>query len=118
LDLEFEAHTVPRTRDDSSILSTRPFTSPSINRYSVGFSGAVKKSEIILDQARIMPLDVLFFKYGKGLAALAPADFNRTKALADLFDRYELRIMARQLIVKGILSPDLTKSIDRTGKKI
>ena len=68
-------------------------------------SGAVKKSEIILDHPGIMPLDFLVFKYGKGVAALAAADFNRTKALADRFDRNELRIMARLLIVKGILSP-------------
>ena len=46
-------------------------------------SGAVRKSEIILDQAGIMPLDFLVFKYGKGVAALARTDFNRTKALAD-----------------------------------
>jgi hypothetical protein len=68
-------------------------------------SGAVKKSEIILDQAGIMPLDFLIFKYGKGVAVLAAADFNRTKALADRFDRYELRILARLLVAKGILTP-------------
>ena len=68
-------------------------------------SGVVKKNEIILEQAGIMPLDTLVFKYGKGVGALARADFNRTRALADRFDRPELRIMARLLIVKGILSP-------------
>jgi hypothetical protein len=52
-----------------------------------------------------MPLDFLVFKYGKGVALLAAADFNRTKALADRFDRYELRILARLLVVKGILTP-------------
>jgi hypothetical protein len=69
-------------------------------------SGAVKKSEIILDQAGLLPLDFLVFKYGKGVAALAEADFNRTKVLADRFDRQELRIMARLLIAKGILNPE------------
>jgi hypothetical protein len=68
-------------------------------------SGAVKKSEIILDQAGIMPLDFLVFKYGKGVAALARADFNRTRALADRFDRNELRLLAQLLIVNGILQP-------------
>ncbi|HEU4834274.1 MAG TPA: hypothetical protein VFS90_07665 [Pyrinomonadaceae bacterium] len=68
-------------------------------------SGAVKKSEIILDQAGIMPLDYLVFRYGKGVAALAKADFNRTKALADRFDRNELRVLAQLLIVKGLLQP-------------
>jgi hypothetical protein len=68
-------------------------------------SGAVKKSEIILDQAGIMPLDFLVFRYGKGVAALAKADFNRTRALADRFDRNELRLLAQLLIVKGLLQP-------------
>ena len=68
-------------------------------------SGAVKKSEIILDQAGIMPLDFLVFRYGKGVAALAKADFNRTRALADRFERNELRLMAQLLILKGLLQP-------------
>jgi hypothetical protein len=68
-------------------------------------SGAVKKNEIILDQAGIMPLEFLVFRYGKGVAALAKADFNRTRGLADRFDRNELRLMAQLLIVKGLLQP-------------
>jgi len=68
-------------------------------------SGAIKKSEIVLEQPGIMPLDFLVFKYGKGVAALAKADFNRTRALADRFDRNELRVMAQLMIVKGILQP-------------
>jgi len=68
-------------------------------------SGAVKKSEIILDQAGIMQLDFMVFKYGKGVAALAKSDFNRTRALADRFDRNELRLLAQLLIVKGLLEP-------------
>ena len=68
-------------------------------------SGAVKKSEIVLDRAAIMPLDLLVFKYGKGVAALAKSDFNRTRALADRFDRNELRLLAQLLIVKGLLQP-------------
>jgi hypothetical protein len=68
-------------------------------------TGAIKKSEIILDQAGILPLDFLLFKYGKGVAALAKADFNRTKALADRFERNELRLMAQLFIVKGLLQP-------------
>jgi hypothetical protein len=68
-------------------------------------SGAVKKSEIILDQAGMMQLDFMVFKYGKGVAALAKSDFNRTRALADRFDRNELRLLAQLLIVKGLLQP-------------
>lgn len=68
-------------------------------------TGAVKKSEIILDQGGIMPVEFLVFKYGKGVAALARADFNRTRALADRFDRNELRLLAQLLIVKSLLQP-------------
>lgn len=42
-------------------------------------------------------------KYGRGVVALANADFNRTKALADRFQRNELRLMARLLIAQSIL---------------
>ena len=69
-------------------------------------TGAVKKSEIILDQAGMLPLDFLLFKYGKGVAALAKADFNRTRALADRFERNELKLMAQLFIVKGLLQPE------------
>lgn len=68
-------------------------------------SGAVKKSEIVLDQAGMMQLDFMVFKYGKGVAALAKSDFNRTRALADRFDRNELRLLAQLFIVKGLLQP-------------
>ena len=74
-------------------------------------TGAVKKSEIILDQAGILPLDFLLFKYGKGVAALAKADFNRTKALADRFDRNELRLMAQLFIVQGLLQPEASSGM-------
>ena len=74
-------------------------------------TGAVKKSEIILDQAGILPLDFLLFKYGKGIAALAKADFNRTKALADRFERNELRLMAQLFIVKGLLQPQASSGM-------
>jgi hypothetical protein len=68
-------------------------------------SDAIKKGEIVLDHAGIMPLDFLVFRYGKGVAALAKADFNRTRALADRFERNELRLLAQLLIVKGLLQP-------------
>ena len=68
-------------------------------------TGGVKRSEIVLEQGGIMPIDVMIFRYGVGVAALAKADFNRTRALADRFDRSELRLMAQLLIVKGILQP-------------
>ena len=67
-------------------------------------SGGVKKSEIVLEDGRIMSLDFIVFRYGKGVAALAKADFNRTRALAERFERNELRVLARLLIVKGIVT--------------
>ena len=75
-------------------------------------SGAVRKSEIILDQGRIMPLDFLVFKYGKGVAALAKTDFNRTRALADRFERSELRLMAQLAIVRGILQSETSSGLE------
>lgn len=68
-------------------------------------SGAVKKNEIILEHPGLMPLDLMLFRYGKGVAALAKADFNRTRALAERFDRNELRVMAQLLILKALLQP-------------
>lgn len=72
---------------------------------SVTKRGAAKKAEIILDQPGLLPLDFLIFKYGKGVVALAKADFNRTSALAERFERAELRLLAQLLIVKGLLQP-------------
>jgi len=73
-------------------------------------SGAVRKNEIHLEYPGIMPLDFLVFRYGKGVAALAKTDFNRTRALADRFERNELRLMAQLLIVKGLLQPQAIPS--------
>jgi hypothetical protein len=75
-------------------------------------TGAVKNREIILDQGALLPLDFLVFKYGKGVAALAKADFARTRALADRFDRNELRLLAQLMIVKGILQPQNPSSVN------
>ena len=65
-------------------------------------SGFVKKGEIVLAQPGL-PLEFAVLKYGKGVAVLASADFNRTKAAADRFQRPELRIMARLLIAQALL---------------
>lgn len=68
-------------------------------------SGAIKKGEVLLEHSGIMPLDLIIFRYGKGVEALATVDFSRTRALADRFDRNELRLMARLLIIKTLLQP-------------
>lgn len=65
-------------------------------------SGAVKNGEIIIAQPGIS-LDFAMFRYGKGVIALANADFNRTKATADRFQRNELRLMGRLLIAQTLL---------------
>jgi hypothetical protein len=65
-------------------------------------SGAVKNGEIVMQDPGV-PLDFALIKYGRGAVALANADFNRTKALADRFQRTELKVMARLLIVQSIL---------------
>jgi len=72
-------------------------------------SGAVKNGEIVMLSPGV-PLDFAMFKYGPGVVALAKADFNRTRAAADRFQRNELKLMARLLMVHSILrsleSPD------------
>jgi hypothetical protein len=65
-------------------------------------TGAVKNGEIIMQDPGV-PLDFALVKYGRGVVALANADFNRTKALAERFQRNELKIMARLLIAQSIL---------------
>ncbi|HEY3027326.1 MAG TPA: hypothetical protein VGJ55_14340, partial [Pyrinomonadaceae bacterium] len=65
-------------------------------------SGVVKKGEIMMGQPGL-PLEFTVLRYGKGIVALAGADFNRTKAAADRFQRPELRIMARLLIAQALL---------------
>ena len=66
-------------------------------------SGFVKDGEIKLQHPGVISLDFAIFKYGKGVVALANADFNRTKALTDRLQRNELRIMARLLMVQALL---------------
>ena len=77
-------------------------------------SGAVKKGEIKLQNSGVIPLDFAAFRYGKGVAALATADFERTKAAADRFQRNELRIMGRLLLAQALLRED--KKLEVTDK--
>lgn len=66
-------------------------------------SGTVKKGEIRFQNSGVMPVDFAVFKYGKSVAALANADFDRTKAAADRFDRNELKLMARLMLAQALL---------------
>lgn len=79
---------------------------------------SVKKNEIVLEQSSLMPLEYLVFKYGKGVSALAKADFNRTRALAERFERNELRLMAQLLMLKGLLQPETSTYIGMTIEEI
>jgi len=65
-------------------------------------SGAVKNGEILMQQPGVS-LDFGILKYGPGVVAMANADFNRTKAAADRFQRNELRIMARLMIAQALI---------------
>jgi hypothetical protein len=66
-------------------------------------SGFVKSDEIVMQHPGLISLDFAIFKYGPGIVALAKADFNRTKAMADRLQRNELRILARLLIAQALL---------------
>ena len=65
-------------------------------------NSGVKNGEIVMEDPGV-PLDFALIKYGRGVVALANADFTRTKALADRFQRNELKIMARLIIAQSIL---------------
>jgi hypothetical protein len=66
-------------------------------------TGMIKKGEIWMQHSGMIPIDFAVFKYGKGVAALANADFERTRAAADRFERNELRLMARLLLAQALL---------------
>ena len=74
-------------------------------------TGAVKKGEVLLEQPGLLPLDVMLMQYGKGVNALAKADFGRTKALAERFERSELRLMAQLIILKAMLQTESPSGI-------
>ncbi|HYW73962.1 MAG TPA: hypothetical protein VE961_23265 [Pyrinomonadaceae bacterium] len=65
-------------------------------------SGATRNGEIILNQPQL-PLDLQMTQFSPGIAALAKVDFDRTKALADRFQRSELKLVARMLLARALL---------------
>ena len=76
-------------------------------------SGAVSKGEIKIQQFGLLPLDFMVFRYGKGVAALARVDFERTRAAADRFERTELRLLARLLLAQSILRTPAVESMNQ-----
>lgn len=73
-------------------------------------SGMVKEGEIRIQNSGMIPIDLAAFKYGKSVAALANADFDRTRAAADRFERQELRLMARLLLAQALLRSETGSS--------
>jgi len=65
-------------------------------------SGVTKNGELILNHQQLQ-LDSRVFQYGSGIVALGKADFDRTKALADRFQRNELKVAARLMLIKALL---------------
>lgn len=65
-------------------------------------TGFLKRGEIIMNHSGLN-LDAGVLKYRKGVVALARADFSRTRAAAERFERHELRIMAKLMLAQAIL---------------
>jgi len=61
-----------------------------------------KNGEIIMQQPQI-PLESSMMKYSSGVVVLGKADFDRTRALADRFQRNELKVAARLMLVQALL---------------
>ena len=68
--------------------------------------GFFRRGELVLTPA-FLAANGMYSQYSKDIPALARADFERTKAAANKFDRSELRLMARLLVAQGILSDKL-----------
>ncbi|HMF57181.1 MAG TPA: hypothetical protein VK619_12640 [Pyrinomonadaceae bacterium] len=65
----------------------------------------VRDDEIVMLDPIGELVGMFSMQYGHELAALATGDFARTKAAADRFQRPEVRLLARMLIVRSILAP-------------
>ena len=66
-------------------------------------TGMVKKGELLMQNSGTSSPEYMLFRYGKAVVALANADFNRTRAAADRFERMELRLMMRLLLAQSLL---------------
>jgi hypothetical protein len=65
-------------------------------------SGFVKNGEIIMNHPQV-PVDYSMARFSAGVVALGKADFDRTKTLADRFQRSELKVVARLLLAQALL---------------
>lgn len=66
-------------------------------------TGVVKNGELVMQNSVVISPEYVLFKYGKAVVVLANADFNRTRAAADRFERMELRLMMRLLLARSLL---------------
>jgi hypothetical protein len=69
----------------------------------VGGPEIFRNGELVMHSG-LASLEMIFQQYGKELALLARADFDRARSTAARFQRVEVRTMARLLIAQGILS--------------
>ncbi|HEY5883848.1 MAG TPA: hypothetical protein VIT88_04135 [Pyrinomonadaceae bacterium] len=69
-------------------------------------TGVIKNGELILQNSRLISPDFMLFRYGTAINTLATADFNRTRAAADRFERMELRLMMRLLLAQALLKDE------------
>lgn len=68
--------------------------------------GIFRKGEMILVQG-LSELGGAHARYVKALSELARVDFDRTKAAADRFNRDEVRLVARMIVARSVLSDRL-----------
>ena len=66
-------------------------------------TGVIKNGEVLMQNSVTISPEYVMFRYGKAVTALATADFNRTRAAADRFERMELRLMMRLLLAQSLL---------------
>lgn len=84
-----------------------------LSKFNAG-QGLFRKGEMVL-QPGFTTANTMFSQYGKELGALARADFNRTKAIADRLQRNEVRLMARLFIAQSVLSDRLGSGDETDG---
>jgi hypothetical protein len=77
--------------------------------------GVFRKGEMILSPG-LGNVDAMYSRYARALSELARVDFDRTKAEAERFQREEVRIAARLLIARSILSDNADAGRLTTGE--
>lgn len=71
----------------------------------------IRDDEVMLEPIAMVTAE-FFNQYVGDITALARADFERTKGLANKFQRDEIRIMAQLLIAQSILSSEKSKTLE------